>query len=189
MDKENTPGGGAALAILILLAAAPTHAFAEEQGNANQTGVYFGVGGGFVQWDLSCPRGFICEDTGSAIAVFGGYTPQQNISLEFGYGYLPGLSIATANVSADIDVSLYYGAVLGRLPLGRVVPFAKLGFGKYESSVTVGGNRLEGDSSGLLFGAGADIPLGERFGLRAEVLRYEGDEGGTIATGSVFVRF
>lgn len=147
-----------------------------EENNRADLGPYIGVGVGYARADFggTCDlTNVTCEENGPAITGFAGFNFHKNVAVEGGFFYVRGLKLtATASgASVDIDALGGYGAVIGKLPLGKLTPFAKLGVGLTRAEARVGAFEIEEDATSLHLGAGADFAIGKNFGARAEIVR------------------
>lgn len=81
----------------------------------------------------------------------------------------------------DLDLTAYSASVLWMFPIQKVDLFAKGGWMRWEEDGTmislIGISDHNESGSNLLFGGGARLGLGERFGLRAEWERFDFDAG------------
>lgn len=83
--------------------------------------------------------------------------------------------VAGANVELDSSFAAF-GVV--QMPVSeRVDLFARAGYATNDYNVSVPGlGSASGDDDGLAYGAGAKVFLTDRFGLRGDFTRYEGDD-------------
>ncbi|MEZ5946364.1 MAG: porin family protein [Hyphomonas sp.] len=85
-------------------------------------------------------------------------------------------TVGGANVELDHAIGAF--GVLKAPVSDRVDVFARLGYAYSEYNVDVPGlGSGSGDTDGVAYGAGAKVFLTERFGLRGDLTRYEGDDG------------
>lgn len=170
-------------------------ALAEEH-TTGDPGPYIGVGVGYARADFGdiCGRSVLvglslvpvtCEENGPAITGFAGFNLNKNLAVEGGFFYVGGLELTVSGTSADIDALGGYGAVVGKLPLGNLAPFVKLGVGLTRAEARVGDVELESDTTSLQAGAGVDLAIGENFGVRAEFVR----PGSDLLYGTVGLTF
>ncbi len=137
------------------------------------------------------------EADGGTWKLFGGVELGRHWALEAATLELGDQRCCGGNV-ADLGFTSLVGgyslAALGRWPVGHFVPFLKVGllfWGEDGEFVTlVGTSPRLADGTDLLLGAGLEVQLSARFGIRAEWERYEFD-GATSdsVTASLVVRF
>jgi len=161
---------GAALAITAVFAAAPAAA----QTTAPAGHVYAGGTFGQARWSSDCS---ICDNSDTALRVFGGYQVNRIIAAEIGYANLgeqraPGLLVK----GTAWDASLLAGLpVAGALSVyGRV--------GVHRANLK-GGGTLAGqqhDKYALTYGAGAQLDLTPNIGLRLDWQEYSSAGGSGI---------
>ena len=137
------------------------------------------------------------EADGETWKVFGGYEPGRHWAFEAATLELGDQRCCGGNV-ADIGFSSLVGgyslAALARWPVGRFTPFLKVGVWFWEEdgefATLVGTSPRSADGIDPLLGAGLDIRLPMRLGIRAEGERYEFDGAGSDSvTASLVVRF
>ncbi|MEO1966879.1 porin family protein [Hyphomonas sp.] len=83
--------------------------------------------------------------------------------------------VGAANVELDNSLAAF-GVV--QMPVAeRVDLFARAGYATSEYNVDVPGvGGASGDDDGFAYGVGGKVFLNDKFGLRADVTRYEGDD-------------
>lgn len=113
-------------------------------------------------------------------------------TMEFGSQRCCGNKVADLGFTSDVGG--YSLATIGRWPVGRIVPFAKIGYldwsedGEFVTLVGTSPRSAEGDD--LLLGAGLDLEFPDGYVLRAEWERYEFDGASADSvTASLVVRF
>ena len=124
-----------------------------------------------------------CDNTDLAFGFFGGWQLHRNFGAEIGYTYLGKLKANStgpaSSSSQSTEASVVDAAAVGFLPLSDILPigrgvsaFARLG--GYGASLTAS-ERGIGDHSnvGLAYGAGLQLDLGAKVGLRALWQRYK----------------
>jgi OmpA-OmpF porin, OOP family len=160
----------AALAIMAVFAAGPAAA----QSTAPAGHVYAGGTFGAARWTSTCAD---CDNSDTALRVFGGYQVNRNIAAEIGFANLgeqrgPGLVVK----GTAWDASLVAGwPVAGALSVyGRV--------GVHRANLK-GGGALAGqqhDNYGLTYGLGAQFDLTPNLGLRVDWQEYSSAGGSGI---------
>lgn len=151
---------------------------------------YVGIGLGTATHDgleIFRDAGFQTDSSVFAGSIYGGYRFHPAFAVEIGYvatgnGKVTGdsgipISGEPATIDADYKVSTIYGAVTGRLVNeSRITPFAKLGVHHWSGKLSgAARNRLGGVSGTLnttdtdvMYGAGVDVRLTDRWNIRAE---------------------
>ncbi len=162
-------------------------------------GFYLGVGigpeveAGVFRQDLER----FAEADGETWKVFGGIELGRHWALEVSTQDIGDQRCCGDNV-ADVGFTSLVGgysvATLGRLPVGHVVPFLKVGLLHWseegEFVTLVGTTRRSADGWDPLLGAGLEVELPGRLGIRAEWERYEiGGAASDSVTASLVVRF
>ena len=146
----------------IAMLAAPCAAWGEEPGRG-----YIGasLGTGLAE---TCEEDLTrrCKDL-ATLRLFGGYHFNRNFAIE---GALLALERDTGS-AAELTA-------VGVAPLDEHVAL----YGKL-------GGFVGGTQTGLTFGAGVRLHLGETFGVRAEWQHYEASGGGDLLSLGVFLRF
>lgn len=176
-----------AMAIL-LLSALPAAALAQE------THWYGGMGLGQSKASGACGKltgtGFSCEDSDTAVKVFGGYQMNRNLALELGYTDL-GEMKATGNGIGNFGTSVSVSARgpeltgIGLLPIGEQASlFGRAGVFAWrveasDSRSSAGSTSASGTS--LTYGLGVKVDFTKGLMLRLEWQRYKdvGDESKT----------
>jgi OOP family OmpA-OmpF porin len=135
---------------------------------AEDSGFYLGAGIGqsrqeFNQFDAHA----------TAYKLFGGWSFNEYFAFEGGYIDGGTQSDTIGPLHVDISSDGFFGAGLGKWPIGKyVAPYVKLGYAFYDSTtkLSVGAQSAsESDSaSGFLFGGGFEFKLGANFRLRTE---------------------
>ncbi|WP_321491084.1 porin family protein [uncultured Hyphomonas sp.] len=92
--------------------------------------------------------------------------------------------------AAEIELDSSLGAFgVVQMPVAeRVDLFARAGYATNDYSIDVpGAGSASGDDDGLAYGVGGKVYLTERFGVRADLTRYEGDDtdADVIAIGGI----
>ena len=180
----------AGAAAATLLAAALAGAAHGDEGLPK--GIYVGasIGHGiFKFWEDNvdrCETAGTCrtDDNGLVYSVYAGYEFSPYIAIEAGWTSFEALEIkfnagsCTDGSTAHRELSIWsvYAAAVGRPPIdtGRFRPFGKAGMYRWKSedksTCSSGGfnSKVKKDGVKPLVGAGVDVELTERVGLRAE---------------------
>ena len=160
----------AALAVAAVFAAAPVAA----QTTAPAGHVYVGGTFGQARWSSTCS---ICDNSDSALRVFGGYQLNRIVAAEVGYANFGDQRGPGVTVKGNAwDASVVAGwPVAGTLSLyGRA--------GVHRANLK-GGGALAGqqhDRYGLTYGLGAQLDLTPNIGLRVDWQEYSSAGGGGI---------
>ena len=161
-----------------LLAAAATLGLAAPA-LAQETASHVYAGGMFGQghWRSACPGQASCDDTNSALRVFGGYQINSILSAEIAFN---NLGKATGS-AATVKGSAWEATGVAAWPLfGTVSVYGKLGIfrGNAEGSGGLLGNKET--NYGPTFGVGAQIDLNRNIALRADWQSYPSMGGSTL---------
>ena len=142
-------------------------------GSASAQGFYVEGGYNFLPIDQDEIEADLGAITGRA-----GYDFSENLSaeLEAGFG-VQDEEVTIADVETGIDVSLNYlvGAFgkVGAPVTDALNVFARAGIVTAEIEASGGGFNADASDTGFGYGAGADVELSERFGLRIDYTRYD----------------
>jgi OOP family OmpA-OmpF porin len=153
------------------------------------------VGAGYLSTDSELETAFDDFDTDdSSYKFYGGFNFAKFLGFEASYRDL-GTHQQTVNTSiVDLDLEALDISARGRLPLGkRATLFAKVGYANItaEGSFDFNGviESIDDDEWEMLYGAGIDVNLGDRFGLRAEWEEYDIDDTLNSFSAGAFFRF
>lgn len=108
-----------------------------------------------------------CDDEDTGIKIFGGYKFNPNFGVEASWVDLGEVSVAGPGGSASFAVDGFGLAAVGMIPLNeRFGVFGKVGL--YMWDVSGGGlaTGISDDGSDIMFGAGVNWNLTDRFGCR-----------------------
>ena len=163
---------------------------------------YIGIGLGTAALDGSDifrDAGLQTDSSVFAGNIYGGYRFHPAFAVEIGYvatgnGKITGrISGVEANI-AEYKLSTIYGAVAGRLVNeSRITPFAKLGVHRWSGKVSATFSNLpatrvssvtrDTSDTDVMYGAGVDVRLTDRWDIRAEWQNFSTDgEDGNIFT-------
>lgn len=160
-------------------------------GPAFAQGGYIGAGVGLTTMDICDDLGGLgftnCDDEDTGIKIFGGYKFNPNFGVEASWVDLGEVSVAGPGGSASVAVDGFGLAAVGMIPLNeRFGVFGKVGL--YMWDVSGGGlaTGISDDGSDIMFGAGVNWNLTDRFGLRAEWERFDidGDDVDFLSIGA-----
>lgn len=105
--------------------------------------------------------------------IFAGYDLHRNWGVELTYYDFGDFNDTANNSTLDANIGIWDLSVRGILPLGeRFELFGRLGTSNVRVEATVANNlssvSVDADAWELMYGVGAGLKLGKRFGLRAE---------------------
>ena len=145
---------------------------------AQDSGWYIGAMAGQSNFkDCTAPN---CDDSDTALGIFGGYQFHKNFAAELGY---TDLGKASAPGFADAEASGFELVGVGSFPLTeRFSLYGKLGFFRWD--VDSGGQSDSGTD--LTYALGVQWNFTKRLGFRAQYQVYK-DVGDSATTGSTDV--
>lgn len=160
---------------------------------------YVGAGMGPAVEAGSFRRGLepFADTDGESWKLFAGVELGRHLALEAATHELGDQRCCGGNI-ADVgfssDVGGYSLAALGRWPVGRLVPFVKIGLIDWQEDgevVTIAGpSPRSADGTDPLLGAGLEVEFPPGYAIRAEWERYELDGASSDSvTASLVVRF
>jgi OmpA-OmpF porin, OOP family len=149
------------------------------------------VGGSVGQSKSDCGTsiaGSSCDDSDTALRIFGGYQWNRHIGLEVGYATLGEVKASVGALSATAEAKAFDLMAVGTLPVAeKFNVFGKLGWFKADTDVSSNfGVSGSDSSSGLTYAVGAGYDFNKNFGLRLEWQRYT-DVGGNNSGGETDV--
>jgi OOP family OmpA-OmpF porin len=155
----------------------------------------FYVGASFVQTDSefeTAVDNFEADD--SSFKIFGGFNFIKWVGVEASYRDLGTHSDTSGADSIDVDIEAFDVNARGILPLGKVIGlFGKVGYGliSTDGSLDVGGSISDFDEDDweLMYGAGVDVYIFKRLGLRAEWEEYDVEDSLNSLSVGAFFRF
>lgn len=154
--------------------------------SAAHAGGYLGVGLGQSSTDVT-PYYYFPGDTVSvsdsddAFKFFGGYEFNENVAIEGGYTRFGEFTVDYADslgvyFTETRELSAFYVAAVGTIPLGPVSLFGKAGLANWWADYSESASWWSWSDSATgidpVVGFGAKIDLGETFALRGEFERY-----------------
>jgi opacity protein-like surface antigen len=159
-----------AIAAVIGLAA-PAHA---------QTGAY--VNGGYTHYDAG-------DVTLGGVTGRAGYKFHPNFAVEGEASFgVKDDNIGAATVELDHAVGVFGVGILPIAPNFDV--FGRVGYGQVKASASIPGVGVSADEDGVAYGGGAQYMFTEKFGVRADYTRLEGeDDGVDTVSASAVVKF
>lgn len=119
------------------------------------------------------------DTTGDRYKLFAGLGLGRHLAVEATYYDFGGqrCCFEAADAGFDSETAGYSAAVVGRLPLGRVSLFGKVGAFQWDEDATLitiaGPIERSEEGTDLVTGAGALLRLGDHFELRGEWERFE----------------
>ncbi|WP_290652756.1 porin family protein, partial [Aquisalimonas sp.] len=147
-----------------------------------QEGVYLGFGYGLVNYDISAsdwpgPGSGSVDDSDTGYKIFAGYQPNRFLSIEAAYVDLGETTFSDDERSGKDEPATRSLSLVARVPvLNALSVHGRVGAHRWKSSVTFddGSERTrETDSAtDLLYGIGATLHPGRRFGIVLEWERY-----------------
>jgi OOP family OmpA-OmpF porin len=153
---------------------------------AAHAGGYLGFGLGQSSTEVTpyyyAPAGTTVSvsDTDDAFKFFGGYGFNENVALEAGYTRFGEFTVDYADswgplLNETREISAFYVAAVGTIPLGAVSLFGKAGLANWWADYSESNLWTWSDSAtGIdpVVGLGVKIDLGDTFALRGEFERY-----------------
>ena len=153
--------------------------------SAAHAGGYLGVGLGQSSTDVTpfyyAPTSVVTvSDTDDAFKFFGGYAFNENVAIEGGYTRFGEFTVDYADawgvhLTETREISAFYVAAVGTIPLGPVSLFGKAGLANWWADYSEYDGWLWSDTAtGIdpVVGFGVKIELGDTFALRGEFERY-----------------
>jgi OmpA-OmpF porin, OOP family len=147
-------------------------------GMAQDAGWYAGASIGQSKYDGFCTNlnpGVSCEDTDTALRVFGGFRINRHFAVELGYHQL-GEATATAPSGSTLgfEATTFELLGLGIVPLGdRFSVYGKVGLYAGDTKVSANGFSTSPSRNDLTYGIGAQYDFTPNLGVRAEWQRYQ----------------
>jgi OOP family OmpA-OmpF porin len=137
---------------------------------------------------LDCPAGASCDNTDTALRVFGGYDFNKNFGAELGYADLGKVTVSALGLSGDVKATAWDVMAVGRLPLAgdKFALYGKLGwyFADSKGSGSIGGGSESNND--FTYALGGQYNLNKNLGIRAEWQQYK-SVGGDSSNGNVDV--
>ena len=139
----------------------------------------------FAEGNLELGAGYSHVDTDGAnldaLTARGTWFVNRNVGPQIGIEGEASFGIGDDDIGggkAELDHSVAGFGVVQAPVSERVDLFARVGYADSEYKVKVPGVGSASDSTdGVAYGAGAKVFLTDRFGLRGDLTRYEGDHG------------
>jgi len=145
---------------------------------------YLGANFGQSKLHVECTAGLTCDDSDTALKVFGGYSFNRNWAAELGYADLGKATLTGPGGSDELKASAF------DLTGVFTWPFSDMGFsvfgraGLYTGKVELSGvDTGSKTTTGLTYGLGAGYDFNRNLGLRAEWQRYSKMKARNDATG------
>ena len=171
--------------ILLALVGASTSVFAQD------TGWYAGASFGQSSFKDGCtgiPGGVSCEDTDTALGIFGGYQVNKHFGAELGYTDLGTVSASGLGITASIKSKGFELLAVGTAPINEQFSvYGKFGFFSWDldSSASGFGASFSQSESGtdLTYGFGVKYNFTKSIGVRVQYQIYK-DIGNEATTGT-----
>jgi OOP family OmpA-OmpF porin len=159
-----------------------------------ETGAYAGLAIGQAKSKDACSgvigTGISCDDTDTALKIFGGYQFMRYLAAEAAYTDFGKANASGGGVTADIKSHAWELVAVGSYPIGTsgFAPYAKLGLyrGETKLSSNVGISAKESNTD-LTYGIGVRYDFMRNFAVRAEWQRYGDVGGGNVGKSDVDV--
>jgi opacity protein-like surface antigen len=154
-------------------------AFAMPAAAQKAGGWYIGYNAGQSKYNLSCPAGSSCKDTGAGYSFFAGVNLHPNIAAEFGYTDLGKTTFGPSNLRANV----WHASAVGSWWFGPRQTFGVYGrlgayTGDLKATAPSTGAEIKHGSTNLLYGVGGQWNLSTKFGARLEWERFASMGGG-----------
>lgn len=154
---------------------------------------YIGAGIGMTSVDicddLTALGATSCDDEDTGMKLFGGYKFNKNIAIEGQWTDLGEVSATGPGGTATVEVDGFGVAAVGMIPLSeRFGLFGKVGAFMWDASGGGAASGTDEDGTDIMFGAGVNWNLTQKFGLRAEWERFDvdGDDVDFLSIGAQF---
>lgn len=129
------------------------------------------------------PFGVSCDDTDSALKLFGGYRFNQNMAFEAAYIDM-GESVATDGFDTlKAEATALNFSVLGIIPVSSTFEiFGKFGLAFWDTKLSASGSfsgARDADGQDIMFGAGVSFQATNQLSIRAEAEKFDNVGDGT----------
>ncbi|MBL8557539.1 MAG: porin family protein [Hyphomonadaceae bacterium] len=133
-----------------------------------QTGAY--VNGGYTHYDAD-------DVTLGGVTGRLGYRFHPNVAVEGEASFgVKDDNVGPVNVELDHAIGVFGVGILPVTPNFEV--FGRVGYGQVKASASVPGFAVSADEDGFAFGGGAQYMFTDKFGVRGDYTRLEGDDDG-----------
>jgi OmpA-OmpF porin, OOP family len=157
---------------------------------SQDVGFYAGFNVGKSEAKDACtgfPPGVSCDDSDTALSIFGGYQFNKNFGAEFGYTDLGKVKISGGGNSASIEASGFEISAVGTFPINpQFSLYGKLGMFLWDADFKSNLGNVSDDGADLTYGIGVRWNFAKNLALQAQWQRYN-DVGDTNTTGKADV--
>jgi len=173
-----------ALVSVLSLGSAP--ALSQDQG------FYAGVNLGQSKLKDACaglPAGVSCDDSDTALSIFGGYQFNKHFGAEIAYTDLGQAKASGGGVSASVEATGFEFSAVGTLPLTQQFSlYGKLGFFMWDADVKSNvGISGSDDGTDLTYAIGVRWNFAKNLALQAQWQRYDvSDDVDVLGVGILF---
>jgi len=170
------------VAFVLALAAVSTPALSQD------AGWYGGISFGQSKAKDACTGlvglGITCDDTDTALTLFGGYQINKSFGAELGYVNLGEVSATGPGGTATIEAKGFELVGVGTLPINQQFSlFGKLGFFRWDLDASAPGVSISESGMDLTYGFGVKYDFTKNFAVRAYWQQYK-DVGDEATTGT-----
>jgi len=155
-------------------------------------GFYAGVNLGQSKLKGACnglPAGVSCDDSDTALSIFGGYQFNKHFGAEIAYTDLGKAEASGGGVTASVEATGFEFSAVGTIPLTQQFSlYGKLGFFMWDADLksNVGINASD-DGTDLTYAIGVRWNFAKNLGLQAQWQRYDvSDDVDVIGVGILF---
>jgi OmpA-OmpF porin, OOP family len=154
---------------------------------AQDAGWYIGATVGQSTGKDACnglPAGVSCDDTDTALGVFGGYQFNKYIGAELGYTDLGKFTASGLGLSSEAKAKGFEVLAVGTFPIGEKFSiYGKLGFFRWDLDTSGSGSVSQSESgTDVTYALGVQYNFTKKFGVRAQYQLYK-DIGNDATTG------
>jgi OOP family OmpA-OmpF porin len=151
------------------------------------------VGGSVGQSKIKvdCPAGVSCDDSDTALRIFGGYNFNKNFGVELGYADLGKATFSAPGLSGDVTATAWDLMAVGTLPVGdKFGVYGKLGMYRADTkaSSSIGGGS--DTNTDFTYAIGGQYNFNKNLAIRAEWQQYKkvgGDDADDVDVMSIGV--
>jgi OOP family OmpA-OmpF porin len=174
-----------ALFSTLTLASAPAFSQAQDQG--------FYVGANFGQSKAKdfCAGTTSCDDSDTALSIFGGYQFNKNFGVEIAYTDLGKFSGSAPGITATVEATGFEFSAVGIFPINpQWSLYGKLGFFMWDADLKSNLGNLSDDGTDLTYALGVRWNLTKNLTVQAQWQRYDVSDGDVDVLGiGVLFRF
>jgi len=172
---------------LAMLAAAALFSLPAEAQKAPETGFYVGGALGKSSFKDGCRLGGSCDDSDTALRIFGGYQINRYVAGELGYVDLGRSKSTAGGLTDDVKATAWELSAVGSVPVvDRFSAFGRLGlyFADVEENTNFTGDSSHSNND-LTYGFGVRYDFTRNLAVRGELQRYSNVGGGNIAKSDI----